>query len=101
VVAGPPKTAIEVAMEKLARQDAESGTQAASLTDTQRDEIAEARRVYDAHVAESQILYDSNRLTVSDPEARRTLEEQHRRDLARFVTDRDKKISAITPGSES
>ena len=88
-------------MEKLARQDAESGTQAPPLTDAQRDAIAAVRTVYDAKVAECRILYESNSAAVSDPEARRTLEEQHRRDLARFATDRDKKIAAIAPDSDA
>ena len=93
---GPPKSAIEIAMAKLAQQDAESGVERRSLSATQKDAIAVARRDYEAKVAECRILHESRRLAELDPAARETLEEEYRRDLARLASFRDKKIAAAT-----
>lgn len=98
MVDSPPKSAIEIAMEKLARQDAESGAKTESLTDAQKEAIADARRIHEAQVAECRILYDSSMVGLSEPEARLAKEAEYRRDLARFATDRDKRIAAITEG---
>ena len=45
-----PKSAVELAMERLRRQDAEAGDEAASrpLTDDEKAAIAAARRDYEA-----------------------------------------------------
>ena len=43
---GGPKSAYELAMEKLARKDAEAGVEATTLTAAQREAIG--RRDYDA-----------------------------------------------------
>ena len=88
----PPKTAVELAMEKLQRQDAESGVEARVLTDDQKSAISDARRDYEAKVAECRILYDSSRLAAADPESQRELAEHFQRDLARLASARDKKI---------
>lgn len=93
---GPPKSAVEIAMAKLAQQDAESGTDRRSLSATQKDAIALARRDYEAKVAECRILHESRKLAAPDPAARETLEEEYRRDLARLSGFRDKKIAAAT-----
>lgn len=81
-------------MERLRQKDAESGVETASLTDTQKEAIAEAQRTYDAQVAECQILHNSALLTVVDPAKRHELAAHYRRDLSRFATDRDRKIAA-------
>ena len=96
----PPKSAIELAMAKLARQDAESGVEAQTLTAEQKAALAEARRDYEAKAAECRILHSSHMATALDPEARAELEANVRRDLARFATDRDRKIQRILKGTE-
>jgi hypothetical protein len=98
---GPPKSAIEIAMAKLAKQDVESGIDPTRLTATQKDTIAAARRDYQAKVAECRILHESRMLGALDPVARQTLEAEYRRDLARFGSRRDKKIAAVTAGNSS
>jgi hypothetical protein len=85
-------------MERLRQKDVESGVETASLTDTQKEAIAEAQRTYSAQVAECQILHDSALLTVANPEKRQELDANYRRDLARFATDRDRKIAAARNG---
>ena len=96
----PPKTALELAMEKLKQQDAEAGIEATSLTDAQTTAIAEARRAYEAQVAECRILHDSDMLTTLEPDARAELEAHYRRDLARSASDRDRAIEKIRKGAE-
>ena len=90
-----PKSAFELAMERLRKKDAEEGVVEKPLTDQQRAEIAEARSVYAARVAERQILHRDKVLKNFDPAERETLEEEYRRDLERFANDRDAKIRKI------
>ena len=94
-----PKSAVELAMEKLARQDAEAGVQNQTLSDEQRAALAEVRRDYEAKAAECRIVHESQLATVFDVEARAGLEAYLRRDLARFATDRDRKIQRILKGT--
>lgn len=87
-------------MERLRQKDAESGIETTSMTEAQKEAIAEARRTYDAQLAECRILHDSALLTTVEPEARRELDANYRRDLARFASDRDRKIAAARKGAE-
>ncbi|HWK09155.1 MAG TPA: hypothetical protein VNR64_03840 [Vicinamibacterales bacterium] len=90
-----PKSAYELAMERLRKKDAEQGVIEQKLTDAQKAAIAEARSVYEARVAERQILHRDKLLNTFDAAEREVLDEQYRRDLDRFATDRDAKIRAI------
>ena len=90
-----PKSAIELAMERLRKKDAEAGVVEQKLTDAQKAAIAEARSVYEARVAERQILHRQTQLTTMDPQEIARLDEEYRRDLDRFATDRDAKIRKI------
>ena len=97
-----PKSAVELAMERLRRQDAEAGDGAASgrpLTDDQKEAIAAARRDYEAKVAEAEILMRSKLAGTFDPEGRLEIEANHRRDLGQFASSRDRKIAAIREGA--
>ena len=90
-----PKSAIELAMERLRKKDAEAGVVEQKLTDAQKAAIAEARSVYEARVAERQILQRQKQLSAVDPQEIARLEEEYRRDMDRFATDRDAKIRKI------
>jgi hypothetical protein len=90
-----PKSAFELAMERLKKKDAEQGIVEHRLTDAQKAAIAEARSIYEARVAERQILHRDKRLSTFDPAAIEVLEEQYRRDMERFAYDRDAKIRKI------
>ena len=90
-----PKSALELAMERLRKKDAEAGIVEQKLTDAQKAAIAEARSVYEARVAERQILHRQKQLTAVDPQEITRLEEEYRRDMDRFATDRDAKIRKI------
>jgi hypothetical protein len=93
-----PKSAFELAMEKLKKKDADAGVEEQVLTDAQRAEIGDARSLYDSRVAERRILHSSAMLTVVDPAEREERESEFRRDLERFASDRDAKIRRIRSG---
>ena len=95
---GAPKSAYELAMEKLKRQDEAAGVAAIELTPAQLDAIAEARKTCEARVAECRILHQSALAGAADAQALQELEANHRRDLARFASDRDKRIERIRRG---
>ena len=82
-------------MERLRKQDAETGTEEVPLTNAQRAAIAEARSVYDARVAERRIMHESALVATVDPGQRAQRQEELRRDLDRFESDRDAKIRKI------
>ena len=90
-----PKSAYELAMERLRKKDAESGEEQRPLTPEQREAIAEARRVAEARLAEREILHQSAVRGVMDPESRQALEDEYRRDRERIGNDRDLKIESI------
>ena len=90
-----PKSAFELAMERLKKKDAEQGVVEQHLTDEQKEAIAEARSIYEARVAERQILHRGKQLTTFDPAEVEKMEEEYRRDLERFASDRDSKIRKI------
>jgi hypothetical protein len=95
-----PKSAFELAMERLKKKDAEQGVVEQKLTDAQKAAIAEARSIYEARVAERQILHRDKRLAAYDPAALEVLEEEYRRDMERFAYDRDAKIRKIREESK-
>ena len=90
-----PKSALELAMERLRRKDVEDGVVEKTLTAEQKAEIAEVRQVYSAKVAQEEILFKSQLATTRDPEERMKLEEGYRRELQRLSEDRDRKIEKV------
>jgi hypothetical protein len=93
-----PKSALELAMERLRKKDAEEGVVERTLTDAQREEIAEVRRVYSAKIAQEEILHKSKLATTWDPAERMKLEEDYRREVQRLNEERDRKIEKIREG---
>jgi len=96
-----PKSAYELAMEKLRKKDAEAGVEEQVLTEDQRQAIAEARSVHDARVAERRIMHQSTILEIFDPAEREERDLEFRRDLERFASDRDAKIQRIRAGDQT
>ncbi len=98
-----PKSAYELALEKLKQRDRERGEAApALLTDDQKKRIAEIRRVCDARLAEREILHASDRArALADPEGQEKLaklEEEYSRDRRRFEQERDRQIEGVRAG---
>jgi hypothetical protein len=94
----PPKSAYELAMERLRKSDADAGVAMRTLTDAQRAAIAEVRNFYEAKIAELQVLHQSRLNRTPDPAARDALEDEYRRDRERLVADRDARIEKIRRG---
>jgi hypothetical protein len=90
-----PKSALELAMERLKKKDAEQGVSDRPLTEDQKNEIADVRRTYAAKLAQEEILFKSKMQSVMEYEARQTLEDNYRRDVERLNHERDRKIEKI------
>lgn len=90
-----PKSALELAMARLKKKDADAGIEDKPVTDAQKAAIAEARSVAEARLAEREILYKSKIARVAEPDAREALEQEYRRDRERITGDRDRKIEEI------
>jgi hypothetical protein len=93
-----PKSAYELAMERLRRKDAEAGVESTPLSEQQRAEIAEARNFCEAKLAEREVLHQSTMRRTTDPDAAAVIERDYHRDRERFVSDRDAKIERIRRG---
>jgi hypothetical protein len=90
-----PKTAYELAMERLRKKDADAGITETPLTDAQRAAIAEVRSTYEARVAERRIMHQSAVASIFDPAERAERDDELRRDLDRFERERDEKIARV------
>jgi len=90
-----PKSALELAMARLKKQDAEQGVSEHALTEEQKNEIAEVRKTYGARLAQEEILFKSKLLGTFGMEERQTLEQHYRRDVERLTHERDRKIEKI------
>lgn len=95
---GAPKSAYELAMERLRKKDAEAGIESKPLTDEQKAAIAEIRNFYQARVAEIELLHQSNMAKAFDPADQMKLEEEYRRDRERLIGERDHKIEKARRG---
>src|SRR5262249_23636445 len=87
-----PKSALEIAMERLRQQDLEEGTAPQPRSDKQKAEIAEIRSFYDAKLAHLDVMHTSSMGSTWDPAARADLEHNHRRERERLTRERDVKI---------
>ncbi|HEY0873407.1 MAG TPA: hypothetical protein VGD94_08040 [Vicinamibacterales bacterium] len=90
-----PKSALELVLERLKKKDEEAGIEQKTLTDEQREAIAEARSVCDARIAERRIMHQSQTASIFDPQELELKREELRRDIAQFESDRDAKIRRI------
>ncbi len=87
------KSAYELAMERLKKQDKDAGIERKLLTDQQKTAIAEVRNFYEAKLAEADLLHQDQMVTTLDPAERARRDEEYRRDRDRFSSERDAKIA--------
>jgi len=90
-----PKSAYELAMERLRRKDSEEGVEERPLTAEQKAAIAEARQVYEARIAEREILHHAALRKATSYEEVERLNQELRRDRDRLASDRDEKMVKI------
>jgi hypothetical protein len=95
---GAPKSAYELAMERLRRQDEEAGIERRPVTESQKAAIAEIRSFYASKLAEVDILHHNQLKTLLDPAERAAREEEYRRDRERLTSERDSKIEKVRDG---
>jgi hypothetical protein len=93
-----PKTAYEIILERLKKKDREEGVEDRPLSEEQRSRIAELRKVYEARLAEREILYQSARRKAGDLEELERLEEEYRRDRERIASERERKMDEVRAG---
>ncbi len=99
-----PKSAYEIAMEKLRRQDRDRGEASPlSLSEKQKEAIAAIRRRFDARLAESEILFKAERVkALGNPETTaETLEkmdEEYQRQRRKIEEQRQAEIDAARSG---
>jgi hypothetical protein len=94
----PLKSAVELAMERLRKQDAEAGIASVPLSDAQKASIAEVRNFYQAKIAQVEVLHQSKVRATFNPEEHQRLEAEFRVDRQRLTSERDAKIEKIRRG---
>lgn len=90
-----PKSAVELAMARFRKQDAEAGVTETPMTADQKAEIAEVRKTYGAKLAQEEILYKTRLHASVDYDERQKMEEHYRREVERLNNERDRKIEKI------
>jgi hypothetical protein len=90
-----PKSAFELAMQRLRQKDKDTDVDARPLTDAQKAAIAEVRQVFTAKSAEQEILHQAALRKAVTRQEVELLKENLRRDVERLVSDRDRKIGEI------
>jgi len=94
-----PKSAYELAMERLKQKDAEEGVEHRPLTDSQKAAIADVRSQYEAKLADLEIRHQPvARAGQIDPAALAEIEAEYRRERQRLVDERDRKIEKLRAG---
>lgn len=90
-----PKSAYELAMERLRRKDRETGVEERAVTEEQKAAIAELRSLYESKLAEHEIHHQAALARTPDPEAREVLAQEYRRDRERLAAERDRRIDEV------
>ena len=95
-----PKTAYELAMERLRKQDEDSGVERQVVTAAQKAAVAEIRNFYEAKLAELDVSHQGRLRSMFDPAKRDVLEEEYRRDRERLISERDGKVNTARSSDE-
>jgi hypothetical protein len=89
-----PKSSFELAMERLRASDP-AGADEKPLSAGQKEEIAEARRVAAARLAEREILFKDALKKILEPADREKAEGEYQIDRQRINDDRERALEAI------
>jgi hypothetical protein len=95
---GGPKSAYELAMERLRKKDEAAGVEQRALTDDQKAAIAELRSVYNARLAQADLQHQDQMRVVYDPAVRDALDVEYRRERERLTSELDAKIDKARGG---
>ena len=92
---GSPRSAYEIAMERLRQKDVRDGVDHQPRTDEQKAAIADIRSQYDAKIAQAEVMHRSAVVGILDEDARIRLDEEYQRDRARLQAERDARIEKV------
>src|SRR5712692_1360491 len=84
-----PKSAFEIAMERLRQKDVQEGVEQRPRTEKQKAAIAEIRSVYEAKLAQVEVMHSSAVAAGMDPAVRAELDQNRQRDRERLTSERD------------
>jgi hypothetical protein len=87
-----PKSAYEVAMERLRKKDEAAGVVETPLTDAQKTAITEIRSLYGAKLAEADLQHQDRLRATFDPAVHEALDLEYRRERERLTGEMDAKI---------
>jgi hypothetical protein len=93
-----PKSAFELAMERLRADDRKAGIEETTLSADQKKRIAEARQAATARLAEREILFQDAIREIGDPADREKAEQEYQTDRRRITEDCERAIEAIRHG---
>jgi hypothetical protein len=89
---GAPKSAYELAMERLREKDEAAGVVQTTLTDEQKAAIADIRSLYGAKLAQADLQYQDRLRVTFDPAVHEALEVEYRRERERLTAEMDARI---------
>ena len=89
---GAPKSAYELAMERLRKKDEAAGIVQTSLTEAQKTAITEIRSLYGARLAQADLEHQDRLRATFDPAVHEALEVEYRRERERLSAEMDAKI---------
>jgi hypothetical protein len=87
-----PKSAVELAMERLRKKDEAAGVTETRLTDAQKTAIAELRSLYGARLAQADLQYKDRLRATFDPAVHEAFDLEYRRERERLTGELDAKI---------
>ena len=90
-----PKTAYELAMERLRADDRKAGVEESALTAGQKKKIAETRKAATARLSEREILFQDAMQRITATAERETAEREYQTDRRRINEDCERAIEAI------
>src|SRR6266403_5297998 len=90
-----PKTAYEIAMQRLRQRDREAGETERPLTDEQKRAIGDLRKFYEAKLAEREILHQEALKKAQSYDEVAKLNAELAQDRDRLTRERDRKIAEI------
>jgi hypothetical protein len=93
-----PKSAYEIAMERLKKIDEEAGIERKPVTEEQKAAIAEIRNLYESKLAELELFHQGALAAARDPDELAHAIDGYRGERDRLTVERDEKIELIRSG---
>ena len=82
-------------MEHLRQKDVRDGVDHQPRTDEQKAAIADIRSLYDAKIAQAEVMHRSAVVGILDEDARIRVDAEYQRDRARLQAERDTRIEKV------